>query len=534
MSATVTQEEKNCNDKVTHLNATPSVAQAVLALLVRGEESARKSAKNIVPEDFPYRRQQLIFQSIAALEIQQIRPDTITIVHELRRVGNLDEAGGPAEITRLAATEANPLMVQSYVDCFRAESQARKVKHAADEVAKAASTGGNVAAAMQTLNQTMVSINQAGCRVGERLNGVLKNLQQLSDKGTLAGQSTGLKDLDQKTEGLHPGQLIIIASRPSMGKTILGDNIAFFAASQSSPTPALFFSLEMNVDEIIQRQLSARSKVFFSKILSGRLENRDWPRLQQAASETYSIPYFIDDTPALLLDELCARARRHVAEHNVGLIVIDYLQLIRASKSDNRTEEVSQISRGLKSLAKELNVPIVALAQLNRELEKRADKRPMMSDLRESGAIEQDADLILLLYRESVYCEECRRPDLVCTKNHAHEAEIIIGKQRNGSIGIVPVEFDGATQRFVSVGYLEREHAEREDERRVSVRPVTTGGEVMSVSIPEIPSSPPPEARPAPPHDGDDDLLSEISGKMGSLIAEERRVWDVNDGREIL
>jgi replicative DNA helicase len=255
----------------------------------------------------------------------------------------------------------------------------------------------------------------------------------------ITGVSTGFADIDEMTAGLQPSDLIIVAGRPSMGKTTLAMNFAENAAIRHK-VPVAIFSMEMPGEQLALRMMSSLGHIDQHKIRTGKLDDDDWPRLTSAVSLLDSAPLFIDDTPALSPTEMRARARRLKREHNIGMIVIDYLQLMQVPGTrENRTTEISEISRNLKALAKELEVPVVALSQLNRGLEQRTDKRPVMSDLRESGAIEQDADLILFIYRDEVYHED---------SPHKGIAEIIIGKQRNGPIGTRHLTFRGQFTRF--------------------------------------------------------------------------------------
>jgi replicative DNA helicase len=263
---------------------------------------------------------------------------------------------------------------------------------------------------------------------------------------SVTGVATGLADLDELTTGLQPADLVIIAGRPSMGKTTLAMNIAEHVAIKATK-PVLVFSMEMPADSLAMRMMSSLGRLDQHRLRTGKLDDNDWPRVTSAVHMLSEAPLFIDDTPALTPVEMRARARRLVKEQgSLGLIVVDYLQLMRVTntKLDNRTAEISEISRSLKTLAKELNVPVIALSQLNRSLEQRQDKRPMMSDLRESGAIEQDADLICFIYRDEVYNEDS--PDKGC-------AEIIVAKQRNGPIGRVRVAFLGQFTRFEDLAY---------------------------------------------------------------------------------
>lgn len=275
----------------------------------------------------------------------------------------------------------------------------------------------------------------------------MEKIDTLYHKGdTLTGLSTGLKDLDEKTSGLQPSDLVIIAGRPSMGKTTLAMNMAEHAAIEAKK-PVLVFSMEMPGDSLAMRMMSSLGRIDQHRIRTGKLIDEDWPRVTSAVHMLSEALLFIDDTPALSPSEMRSRARRVAKEYGqLGLIVVDYLQLMKIPgiRSDNRTAEISEISRSLKSLAKELKVPVLALSQLNRGLEQRSDKRPVMSDLRESGAIEQDADLICFIYRDEVYNDESTDKGV---------AELIIAKQRNGPIGRVRVSFLGHYTRFEDLAF---------------------------------------------------------------------------------
>jgi len=283
------------------------------------------------------------------------------------------------------------------------------------------------------------------------LRDTIKNIELLYErKEHVTGVPTGFTDLDEKTAGFQRGDLIIIAGRPSMGKTAFALNIAQYAALHSDQkVPVAIFSLEMSKEQLVTRLLCSEARIDASRLRTGHLIDNDWEKLARGAGKLHEAKIFIDDSPAISVLEMRAKCRRLKAEQNVGLIIVDYLQLMRGgSNPESRQQEISEISRSLKALAKELDVPVVALSQLNRGLESRTDKRPMMSDLRESGAIEQDADLIMFVYRETVYCEKCKNRDLNCDEDHERNAEINIGKQRNGPIGSINLTFLGEHTRF--------------------------------------------------------------------------------------
>jgi replicative DNA helicase len=280
----------------------------------------------------------------------------------------------------------------------------------------------------------------------------IKTIEKLYDrKEQITGVPTGFTDLDNMTSGLQGGDLVIVAGRPSMGKTAFCLNLIEYASMHASePIPSAVFSLEMSKEQLVQRLLCSVARIDASRVRNGKLAQSEFPTLVNAAGIIAEAPIYIDDTPAISVLELRAKARRLKQERNIGMIVVDYLQLMTGNNTENRQQEISEISRSLKALAKELSVPVIALSQLNRSLESRTDKRPMLADLRESGAIEQDADVIMFLYRESVYCDACKKRDNSCNEGHERNAEVIVGKQRNGPLGVEQLTFLGEYTRFES------------------------------------------------------------------------------------
>jgi replicative DNA helicase len=283
--------------------------------------------------------------------------------------------------------------------------------------------------------------------IGEMLHDSFETIEELyARKAHVTGIPSGFIDLDNLTTGFHPSDLIIIAGRPSMGKSSLALNIAQYASSREK-IPVGIFSLEMSKEQLVQRMLCAEARVDAHKLRTGYLGEADWPKLTTAAGILAEAPIYIDDTPAIPILEIRAKARRLKAKYNVGLIIVDYLQLIQGRMQlENRQQEISEISRSLKSLARELNIPLIALSQLSREVEKRGERRPQLSDLRESGAIEQDADLVAFVYREEYY-----KP----TPENEGIAEVIIGKQRNGPVGTVKLAFIRKYTRFENLAKVE-------------------------------------------------------------------------------
>ena len=332
---------------------------------------------------------------------------------------------------------------------MRENSVLRQLTEIGTEIANSAyfTEGRDSVALLDNAEQLVFRIAEQGSTRGPGFASIKDLLTKAVDRidelfhqdNPLTGIATGFTDIDDMTAGLQPSDLIIVAGRPSMGKTAFAMNIAEHAAIRDGRAVAVF-SMEMSGEQLAMRLMSSLGRIDQTKVRTGKLDDDDWPRLTSAVSILSEAPLFIDDTPALSPTELRARARRLKREHNLGLIVIDYLQLMQVpGNKENRTGEISEISRSLKALAKELKVPVIALSQLNRSLEQRPNKRPVMSDLRESGAIEQDADVIMFIYRDEVYDEDS--PD-------KGTAEIIIGKQRNGPIGVRRLTFLGKHTRF--------------------------------------------------------------------------------------
>lgn len=418
--------------------------QSVLGGLMLDDRAWDSIADRVREGDFYRHDHRLIYRVIAKLSELSKPIDVLTVSEALREVKELDNAGGEVYLFELANNTPSVANITAYADIVRERSVLRQLISTANEIASHAfNPDGRTSVELLDLAEREVfAISEQGARVGGPIN-VKEYLATAMDKidtlynsnNAITGVPTGYHDFDEMTSGLQDSDLIIVAGRPSMGKTTYAMNIAEHVAIKSK-LPTLIFSMEMPGDSLVMRSLSSLCRIDQLRIRTGKLEDEDWPRIGSAVSMLSEAPLFIDDTPALSPAELRARARRLAKEHGkLGLIVIDYLQLMQVpGSSENRTAEISEISRSLKALAKELKVPVIALSQLNRGLEQRADKRPIMSDLRESGAIEQDADLIVFIYRDEVYNESS--PD-------RGTAEIIIAKQRNGPIGKVRLTFLG-------------------------------------------------------------------------------------------
>ena len=423
--------------------------QAVLGGLMLDNKAWDTIADEVSEEDFYRRDHRLIFRAIAQLAEQGSPLDAVTLSEWLDQHALLDDVGGLSALGLLAQNTPSAANIKAYAAIVRENSVMRQLIDVGNQIANSAyeTEGRDSSALLDNAEKLVFDIAEQGKR-GKRgfrnIRGLLAAAVDRIDMlfqqdDAITGVSTGFADLDNMTAGLQPADLIIVAGRPSMGKTTLAVNFAENAAIKNQ-VPVAIFSMEMPGEHLALRMMSSLGHIDQHKIRTGKLDDDDWPRLTSAVSLLDSAPIFIDDTPALTPIELRARARRLKREHDLGLIVIDYLQLMQVSNTrENRATEISEISRNLKALAKELEVPVIALSQLNRSLESRTDRRPVMSDLRESGAIEQDADVIMFIYRDEVYNEESPQKGL---------AEIIIGKQRNGPIGKCTLTFRGQYTRF--------------------------------------------------------------------------------------
>jgi len=418
--------------------------QSVLGGLMLDNRAWDQVADRIRDEDFYRNENRLIFRVMGRL-LEQSKPiDVLTVSEALRELHELEQVGGEVYLFELANNTPSAANISAYADIVRERSVLRQMIAAAGDIADTAfnSQGRSIIELLDAAEQRVFSISGQGNRgagplnIREYLTKTMDRIDTLFQAGTsITGVPTGYHDFDEMTSGLQSSDLVIIAGRPSMGKTTFAMNIAENVAIKGR-LPVLIFSMEMPGEAIVMRLLSSLCRIDQLRIRTGKLSDEDWPRISSTVSMLSDAPLFIDDTPGLSPAEMRARARRLAKEHGqLGMIMVDYLQLMQVpGHNENRTAEISEISRSLKGLAKELKVPVVALSQLNRGLEQRADKRPVMSDLRESGAIEQDADLIAFIYRDEVYNENS--PD-------KGTAEIIIAKQRNGPIGKVRLTFMG-------------------------------------------------------------------------------------------
>ena len=421
--------------------------EAVLGGVLVDNLAIDRVVEVLIPDDFYREAHRKIMRAFLDLSQRSEAIDLITVTDVLKGRNELEEVGGAtflAELSERVPTAAN---VGQYARIVKDKAILRQLITTMNNIAvRSYQTPGDVEAFLDEAEQRVYEIAERKSRpsffrVGDIVVESMKAVSQLYEKRELVtGVPTGFIDLDRKTAGLQPGDLIIVAGRPSMGKTAFALNIAQYAAQEANRAVAVF-SLEMGKEQLVFRMLCSEAHVDQSKVRAGFAAERDYPKLAIAADRLSEAPVFIDDTPSLGVLELRAKARRLSRQSDVdlGLIIVDYLQLMRGPPTDSREQEISAISRSLKALAKELKVPVMALSQLNRQVEQRADKRPVMADLRESGAIEQDADVIMFLYRDWVYNQKGA---------DEREAELIIGKQRNGPTGIVPLSFFAEYTRF--------------------------------------------------------------------------------------
>jgi len=427
--------------------------QSVIGGLMLDNESYDHVTEILGEKDFYRKDHRLIFNAITYLANKEEPYDAVTVSEYLNDLGELENVGGLVFLGGIVQNTPSAANIKAYAGIVRERSVLRQLIKVGTNISDTAfnTQGQDSGAILDEAERDVLAIAEQRARgrkgfqnIKDLLNTSLDRIDELfHSKNPLTGISTGFDDFDQQTSGLQTSDLIIVAGRPSMGKTAFAMNLAENAAIKSGE-PVAIFSMEMPSEQLAMRMMSSLGRIDQNRIRTGKLEQDDWPRLSSAVSILSEAPLFIDDTPALTPGELRARARRLKRENNgkLGLIIIDYLQLMQGgsgSRQENRATEISEISRSLKALAKELEVPVIALSQLNRGLEQRPNKRPIMSDLRESGAIEQDADVIAFIYRDEVYNEDS--PD-------KGVAEIIIGKQRNGPIGTVRLTFRGQFTRF--------------------------------------------------------------------------------------
>ena len=430
--------------------------QAVLGGVLLDNGAWDRIADLLAGAHFYRSEHRAVFDAVAALCEAGQPCDAVTVAERLDRDGQLDSSGGLAYLAELAENTPSAANIAAYAEIVRERAVLRELIRTSTEITDAAfrPEGRGALDLLDDAERRIFELAERGgagrresVAIRDVLVSVMERIDELSRRdSTITGVSTGFEDLDRKTAGLQQGDLVIVAGRPSMGKTSFSMNLVEEAAIKAK-LPVIVFSMEMPAEQLVMRLLSSLGQIDQQKVRTGKLEQEDWPRLTSALAILNDTNVFIVDDAALTPTDLRARCRRLKREHGLGLVVIDYLQLMHVPGTrENRATEISEISRSLKALAKELMVPVVACSQLNRSLEQRQDKRPVMSDLRESGAIEQDADLILFIYRDEVYNEESKDKG---------KAEIIIGKQRNGPIGRVELAFLHQYTRFANYTPIE-------------------------------------------------------------------------------
>lgn len=421
--------------------------QALLGGVLLDNEALNTALEILQPDDFYKKAHEIIWQAMLAISERHEPIDVVTLSSELKAKDSIENVGGVDYISYLIDAVPTAANSQYYARLIKEMSLRRRLIHEAGQIVEEAmSTRGNIDGFIDSVEQRIFQVSEARInpsfsRVGEIVKDSIKHVEHLyMNKGQLTGVPSGFYDLDEMTSGFQSSDLIILAGRPSMGKTSFALSIARHVGVDCVKRVAVF-SLEMSKEQIVLRLLCSEARVSNSLVRSGNLGESDFPKLVEAASKIAQADIYIDDTPAISVLEMRAKARRLHKEAPLSMIVVDYLQLMRGSarSQERREQEISEISSSLKALAKELNIPVIALSQLNRAVETRQDKRPVMADLRESGAIEQDADIIGFVYRDEVYNPET--PD-------KGVAEFIIGKHRNGAVGTVRLSFQGEYTLF--------------------------------------------------------------------------------------
>ena len=431
--------------------------QSVIGSILIDHDAVGVAAENLKPEDFYNLRHKEIFEAILDLYHAGRAVDLVTLKSQLEQRGKLEAAGDMKYLSQVATAVPNSVHIRQYVKIVKDKALYRRFIQLGNQVLQQSfTTETPIEQLSESVEKQVFSILQnRGSQDFSHIKDVLMesfdDIEKIAaNGGTVAGISTGFVDLDQKTAGLQPSDLVIVGARPAMGKTAFGLNLVQNAAVKGGKTCAVF-NLEMSKKQIVNRMLACEAGVSMEHIRSGNMTDQDWEKLVEALGPLSEAPIYIDDTGGITFSEVRSKCRKLKIEHGLDLVMIDYLQLMSGSgrAGDNRQQEISEISRGLKMMARELDVPVIALSQLSRTLESRADHRPMMSDLRESGAIEQDADVIIFLYRDEYY-----HPD----SEDKNIAEIIIGKQRNGPVGTVKLRYDGEYTRFSNLAHMPNQY----------------------------------------------------------------------------
>ena len=448
--------------------------QAILGAIMLDQQVSMDAVQvaQLKPAAFAHKGHRRIYQAMTEVDAAGDPIDLITLTTKLQEKGWLAMVGGVGHITNIASSVPTAANIAIYIKIVTEKYMQRQLIEEAKLLNDQAWSESDPDQIISSTQKKLDQLSEKNVKKGFRTAGdisldyfdELEHRYQSRDGTGVTGVPSGYPDLDKMTAGFQKSELIIVASRPSVGKTALGLNIARNAAAEINETIAVF-SLEMSEMQLVGRMISAEGNLDASRLRSAHLVGDDWEKVTMAIGSISEYPIFIDDTPGITINEIRAKSRKLKAEKGLGLIIIDYLQLVESNRSGaNRQEEVSEISRTLKKIAKELDVPIIALAQLSRGVEQRQDKRPMMSDLRESGAIEQDADIVAFLYREDYYDKETEKKNII---------EIIISKQRNGPVGTVELVFLKNFNKFVSIDHsqYERERPEQEPSKKSFKKP---------------------------------------------------------------
>jgi replicative DNA helicase len=422
--------------------------ESVLGSILLSVDAANEVMDKLEADDFYFPGHQAIFRGISTLYNSNQAIDAITVAEELRRSGDLERVGGVGAITRLLDIVPSAANVDYYAGIVEEHSQRRALIKAGGSITDLAlRLDDEIHLVLDRAEQTVLGV--AGRRVGDSMQPIgplffttLEELETLEQRGSeVTGLGTDFRDLDRKLTGLHPANLVIIAARPAMGKSALTMNIATNVAIKGRPVA--IFSLEMSKEEVAQRMLCSVARIDSMKVRTGQIGEASWPRLTDAAGRLYNAPVFVDDSPVVTVTDIRAKCRRLKRVHGLDLVVVDYIQLMQGASKENRQQEIAEISRSLKNLARELEVPILAVSQLNRNLEQREDKRPRLGDLRESGSLEQDADIVIFIYRDEYYNEHTDKKGV---------AEVIVAKHRAGSTGVVEMTFMPEYTKFSDLG----------------------------------------------------------------------------------
>ncbi|WP_029451730.1 replicative DNA helicase [Clostridium algidicarnis] len=428
--------------------------QSVLGSMIIDKTSIAQAVEVLRSEDFYRDAHKVIFQAILELYQKDAPVDMITLIEHLRSIEKLENSGGITYITEISNSVPSTANLQSYIKIVEDKSMLRKLIRSSTEIIENSyNKQDNVEEVLDFAEKKIFDIAEKRTTSDfESISSVLERgfleIERLfNNKGDITGVPTGFPELDSKTSGFQSGDMVLVAARPSMGKTTFALNIAQYASLRANKS-VVIFSLEMSKEQLGYKLLCAEANVDMLKLRTGNLEDQDWENIARASGPLAASKIYIDDTPGITVMEMRSKCRRIKIEHGIDMIIVDYLQLMSGTGSENRQQEVSEISRSIKALAKEMKCPIIALSQLSRAPEQRSDHRPMLSDLRESGSIEQDADIVMFLYRDEYYNKETEEKNI---------AECIISKQRNGPVGTVKLAWLGQYSKFGRLDIIHQE-----------------------------------------------------------------------------